>query len=412
MDNTNFNAAGSASGAQERLGTVQADTFSDSSDATGQDGLWGSEDEDKVEKKDQDASGSFQSVSLALPTRSAPPLALPARNVIPLPARATSTTQIPVHPTQNPSQSQFTSDLQIDFILPVENTNLTIPDIPVPSSNQYPSHPAPQDPRFFDYIAPLPNTSNDIPAPQQQQQEHFIDPALLSSDFTGPGSLDWFYQFPTPNYIDPTAAPSNDIPVPPLSHYQEQPQFINPGNLLLNPNGAGSPNWPFNPCTNQQHYSYTNPTPGAGPPVASTSQLPASSSSRKRGRKASETEKEPQTKKVRQRDPDKPKMQKAPCPWPGCGKMIVIKNMQRHIEGLHLGKKKVVCRYPDCKKKLAWEGDRIRHYRTVHRGQPRPPDKTPTPSPEGTPPLDGPYPPRGPPSPPPPPPGASGIAAF
>ncbi|EGG08086.1 uncharacterized protein MELLADRAFT_85166 [Melampsora larici-populina 98AG31] len=203
---------------------------------------------------------------------------------------------------------------------------------------------------------------------------------------------------------------SADIPVPPLTLHQQPPQFINPAHLLLNPNGAGSPNWPVNPSANPQHHSYANPAPGAGPPpVASTSQLPSTSSSRKRGRKASETELQPQTKKVRQRDPEKPKMQKAPCPWPGCGKMIVIKNMQRHIDGMHLGKKKVQCRYPDCRKILAWEGDCARHYRTVHRGQPPPPDKSP--SPEGTPHLDGPPAPRGPP-PPPPPPGASGIAAL
>ncbi|EGF97381.1 uncharacterized protein MELLADRAFT_114387 [Melampsora larici-populina 98AG31] len=391
MHNTTFNAAGSASGTQETLATVQADKFSDSSDATGEDGLWGSEDGDNVEGRDQDASASFQSVALALPTRSAPPLALPGRNVIPLPARATPTTDIPVHPTHNPSQSQFTHDLQSDFIPPVENADLIIPDIPVPSSSQYQSHP---DRTFFDYSTPFYNASNDIPFPQRQQQEHVIDPALLSSNLTGAGSLDWFYELPTSNYINPTAAPSEDIPVPPLSFYQEPPQFINPAHLLLNPNGAGSPNWPV---------------PGAGPPVASTSQLPATSSSRKRGRKASETGQEPQAKKGRQRDPANPKMTKAPCPWPGCGKMIVIKNMQRHIDGLHLGKKKVQCRYPDCRKILAWEGDRTRHYRTVHRGQPPPPDKSP--SPEGTPHLDGPPAPQGPPPPPPPPPGASGIAA-
>ncbi|EGG08100.1 uncharacterized protein MELLADRAFT_62125 [Melampsora larici-populina 98AG31] len=389
MHNTTFNAAGSASGTQETLATVQADKFSDSSDATGEDGLWGSEDGDNVEKTDQDASGSFQPVPLALPTRSAPPLALPGRNVIPLPARATPTTDIPVHPTHNPSQSQFTHHLQSDFIPP--DTNLIVPDIPVPSSSQYPSHP---DPNFFDYSAPFYNTSTDIPVPHHQQQEHFVDPAPLSTDFTGADSLDWIYEFAIPNCINPTGAPSNDIPVPPLTHYnQEPPQFINPAHLLLNPNGAGSPNWPV---------------PGAGPPVASTSQLPVASSSRKRGHKASETELEPQTKKVRQRDPEKPKMQKAPCTWPGCGKMIVIKNMQRHIDGMHLGKKKVQCRYPDCRKVLAWEGDRARHYRTVHRGQPPPPDKSP--SPEGTPHLDGPPAPQGP-LPPPPPPGASGIAA-
>ncbi|EGG07866.1 uncharacterized protein MELLADRAFT_85159 [Melampsora larici-populina 98AG31] len=390
MHNTTFNAAGSASGAQETLATVQADKFSDSSDATGEDGLWGSEDGDQAEKRDQDARGSFQSVSLALPTRSAPPLALPGRNVIPLPARPTPTTDIPVHHIQNPSQSQFPSDLQSDFIPSIENTNLLIPDIPVPSSSQYPSH------------------ANDIPVPQQPQQEQFIDPALLSTDFTGADSLDWIYEFAIPNYIHPTAAPSDNIPVPPLTHYQEPPQFINPAHLLLNPNGAGSPNWPGNLSITPQHLGYTNLAPGAGPPVASTSQPPAASSSRKRARKASENEHEPQAKKIRQRDPENPKMQKAPCPWPGCGKMIVIKNMQRHIDGMHLGKKKVQCRYPDCRKILAWEGDRTRHYRTVHRGQPPPPDKSP--SPEGTPHLDGPPAPQGPP-PPPPPPGASGIAA-
>ncbi|EGG07864.1 uncharacterized protein MELLADRAFT_62134 [Melampsora larici-populina 98AG31] len=404
MHNTTFNAAGSASGAQEILATAQADKFSDSSDATGEDGLWGSEDGDNVEKTDQDASGSFQPVSLVLPTRSAPPLALPGRNVIPLPARATPTTDIPVHPTHNPSQSQLFSDLHSDFIPPVDNTNLIVADIPVPPSNQYPSH---ADPTFFDYSAPLYEASDDIPVPQEQRQEHFVDPALLSTDFTGAGSLDWIYDFPIPTQINP--APTNNVPVPPLSHYQEPARFINPAHLLLNPNGAGSPNWPVNLSTNPQGSSYANPTPGAGPPVASTSQLPPTSSSRKRARKASETELEPQTKKVRQRDPEKPKMQKAPCPWPGCGKMIVVKNMQRHIDGMHLGKKKVQCRYPDCRKILAWEGDRARHYRTVHRGQPPPPDKSP--SPEGTPHLDGPPAPRGPPPPPPPPPGASGIAA-
>ncbi|KAH9817654.1 hypothetical protein DFH28DRAFT_889640 [Melampsora americana] len=430
---------------QERLSNVQGvENGSESSSGTGEGGLWGSEDGEGSEGKNQEtpplALPSRSAPPLALPSRSAPPLALPGRNVVPLPTRATVPTPVQASPDPilpNPSYSQSTPDrLQSDWIPPPDlfqgfspsflnspscfpnfsneqNTTTdysTQPDIPVPASSYYQSHSSHQDPTFLEADVILPNTTHDIPVPShtQQEQQQFIDPAVLSSNPTGAGSLTWFHQAPTTqtqsNSVNPVAGSSNDIPVPPLEHYQQG--FINPAHLLLDPNGAGSSNRSLHLPTHQQGSNYINPTPGpsyqAEAPIASTSSLPADPTTRKRSRKASASQDGPQPKKARnqpQRDSNNPKLEKTPCTWPGCNAILSKKNMPRHIEGKHHCKK---YKCPYCGKKLNWKGDLTRHVKTLHPGEPIPTDVEGSPTPTGPPAPPG----------PPPPPGGSGVVGF